>query len=80
MYLLPMGYFGIIKVCDQRIMDCSMRGVEMSEELMEATTVLGVCNISFVFQFIRSMLQGDIEVGFDAVLTFKMVNQTVKGP
>lgn len=61
-------------------MDCSMRGVEMSEELMEATTVLGVCNISFVFQFIRSMLQGDIEVGFDAVLTFKMVNQTVKGP
>jgi len=53
--------------------------VNINEELMEAATVLGACGIAFVFRFIRAMMQGGIEIGFDAITASIIAEQTVKG-
>jgi len=53
--------------------------VEIKEELMEAATVLGACGIAYVLRFIRAMVQGGIQIGFDAKTASKIVNQTVRG-
>lgn len=53
--------------------------VSINEELMEAATVLGACGIAFVFRFIRAMMQGGIEIGFDAITASTIAEQTVKG-
>lgn len=53
--------------------------VAINEELMEAATVLGACGIAFVFRFIRAMMQGGIEIGFDAITASTIAQQTVKG-
>lgn len=53
--------------------------VAIHEELMEAATVLGACGIAFVFRFIRAMMQGGIEIGFDAITASTIAQQTVKG-
>lgn len=53
--------------------------VTINEELMEAATVLGACGIAFVFRFIRAMMQGGIEIGFDAITASLIAEQTVKG-
>jgi pyrroline-5-carboxylate reductase len=53
--------------------------VSINEELMEAATVLGACGIAFVFRFIRAMMQGGIEIGFDAITASIIAEQTVKG-
>ncbi|CAA6798971.1 MAG: Pyrroline-5-carboxylate reductase (EC [uncultured Aureispira sp.] len=53
--------------------------VAINEELMEAATVLGACGIAFVFRFIRAMMQGGIEIGFDAITAGIIAEQTVKG-
>ncbi|WMX15841.1 pyrroline-5-carboxylate reductase [Aureispira sp. CCB-E] len=53
--------------------------VAIQEELMEAATVLGACGIAFVFRFIRAMMQGGIEIGFDAITASTIAEQTVKG-
>ena len=53
--------------------------VRINEELMEAATVLGACGIAFVMRFMRAMVQGGIQIGFDANTAGKIVNQTVKG-
>ena len=53
--------------------------VTIQEELMEAATVLGACGIAFVFRFIRAMMQGGIEIGFDAITASTIAEQTVKG-
>lgn len=53
--------------------------VSINEELMEAATVLGACGIAFVFRFIRAMMQGGIEIGFDAITAGIIAEQTVKG-
>lgn len=53
--------------------------VKINEELMEAATVLGACGIAFVFRFIRAMMQGGIEIGFDAITASLIAEQTVKG-
>lgn len=52
---------------------------EVSEELMEAATVLGSCGIAYVFRFIRAMTQAGVEIGFDTTTASKIVQQTVKG-
>lgn len=49
------------------------------ENLMEAATVMGACGIAYVMRFIRAMIQGGIEIGFDAKTASAIVNQTVKG-
>jgi pyrroline-5-carboxylate reductase len=51
----------------------------IDEKLMEAATVLGACGIAYVMRFMRAMVQGGIEIGFDAHTATTIVNQTVKG-
>ncbi|WP_297334921.1 pyrroline-5-carboxylate reductase [Algoriphagus sp.] len=53
--------------------------IPIDENLMEAATVLGACGIAYVLRFIRAMIQGGIQIGFDAATASKIVNQTVKG-
>ncbi|MCE3294931.1 MAG: pyrroline-5-carboxylate reductase [Crocinitomicaceae bacterium] len=53
--------------------------VFIKEELMEAATVLGACGIAYVLRFMRSMVQGGIQIGFDAESASRIVNQVVKG-
>jgi pyrroline-5-carboxylate reductase len=53
--------------------------VFIQEELMDAATVMGACGIAFVMRFIRAMVQGGIEIGFDANTASTIVMQTVKG-
>ena len=60
--------FGSVGVC-----------IRIDEHLMEAATVLGACGIAYVLRFIRAMIQGGIQIGFDARTATNIVNQTVKG-
>ena len=53
--------------------------IQIDEELMDAATVLGACGIAYVLRFIRSMVQGGVQIGFDSKTASKIVNQTVKG-
>lgn len=53
--------------------------VIINEELMNAATVIGACGIAYVLRFIRAMIQGGIEIGFDTETASKIVTQTVKG-
>ena len=53
--------------------------VTIAESLMDAATVIGACGIAYVLRFIRAMIQGGIEIGFDAETATAIVNQTVKG-
>jgi pyrroline-5-carboxylate reductase len=51
----------------------------IEEDLMESATILGACGIAYVLRFIRAMIQGGIQIGFDAATASVIVNQTVKG-
>lgn len=51
----------------------------IDEQLMEAATILGACGIAYVMRFIRAMIQGGIQIGFDSETAKKIVTQTVKG-
>jgi pyrroline-5-carboxylate reductase len=53
--------------------------IVIEESLMESATVLGACGIAFVLRFMRAMIQGGIEIGFDAATASKIVSQTMKG-
>lgn len=53
--------------------------VMIEENLMEAATILGACGIAYVLRFIRAMIQGGIQIGFDAETATRITNQTVKG-
>lgn len=53
--------------------------VRIDEELMEAATVLGACGVAFVLRFMRAMIQGGIQIGFDAETAGKVVAETVRG-
>ena len=53
--------------------------IKINEELMEAATILGACGIAYALRFIRAMIQGGIQIGFDATTAKDIVNQTVKG-
>lgn len=53
--------------------------IEIDESLMDAATVLGACGIAYALRFIRAMIQGGIEIGFDAKTATKIASQTVKG-
>jgi pyrroline-5-carboxylate reductase len=55
------------------------RSVVITEELMNAATVLGACGIAYALRFIRAMVQGGIEIGFDAQTAALIANQTVRG-
>ena len=51
----------------------------INDSLMDSATVLGACGIAYVLRFIRGMIQGGIEIGFDAKTASTIVTQTVKG-
>lgn len=53
--------------------------IEIDENLMDAATVLGACGIAYVLRFMRAMIQGGIEVGFDSNTATKIVAQTMIG-
>jgi len=53
--------------------------IVITEQLMDAATVLGACGIAYVLRFIRAMIQGGIEIGFDAKTATHIATQTVKG-
>jgi pyrroline-5-carboxylate reductase len=51
----------------------------IDEELMQSATILGACGVAYVLRFIRAMIQGGIQIGFDAKTASEIVNQTVIG-
>jgi pyrroline-5-carboxylate reductase len=51
----------------------------IEESLMEAATILGACGIAYVMRFIRAMVQGGIQIGFDSQTANLIATQTVKG-
>tara|TARA_R110002072_G_scaffold251518_2_gene410402 strand:+ start:41197 stop:41994 length:798 start_codon:yes stop_codon:yes gene_type:complete len=53
--------------------------VVIDEGLMDSATVLGACGIAYVLRFIRGMIQGGIQIGFDAKTASDIVTHTVKG-
>lgn len=53
--------------------------VMIDENLMDAATILGACGVAYVLRFMRAMIQGGIQVGFDAKTATKIVSQTMKG-
>lgn len=63
----------------ERIFKSIGETIEIDEELMDSATVLGACGIAYVLRFMRAMIQGGIEVGFDANTATKIVSQTMKG-
>lgn len=71
----PLNRLNDVKV----LCDAVGTSIVIEEELMDAVTILGACGIAYVLRFIRGMIQGGIEVGFDAKTAEKIVSQTVKG-
>lgn len=61
------------------IFDTLGETVLIDENLMDAATILGACGVAYVLRFMRAMIQGGIEVGFDAKTATKIVSQTMKG-
>ena len=53
--------------------------IVIDEGLMDSATVLGACGIAYVLRFIRGMIQGGIQIGFDAKTASEIVTHTVKG-
>lgn len=53
--------------------------ITIDEDLMDSATVLGACGIAYVLRFIRGMIQGGIEIGFDSKTATEIVTHTVKG-
>lgn len=55
------------------------KAIKISEELMNASTVLAACGIAYALRFIRAASQGGIEIGFDAQTAQTIASQTVRG-
>jgi pyrroline-5-carboxylate reductase len=63
----------------KKLFDLIGTTMTIDEDLMESATILGACGIAYVLRFIRAMIQGGIQIGFDAATASAVVNQTVKG-
>ena len=61
------------------LFDAIGQTVVIDETLMDAATVLGACGVAYVMRFIRGMIQGGIQIGFDADVAGRIVTQTVAG-
>lgn len=61
------------------LFNCIGKTIVIDESLMESATILGACGIAYVLRFMRAMIQGGIQVGFDAKTASLIVSQTVKG-
>ncbi len=64
-----------IKAC----FDAIGESIMIDEDLMNSATVLGACGIAYALRFIRAMIQGGIEIGFDAQTATEIVTHTVSG-
>lgn len=64
-----------VKYCFNSIGDV----IIIDEDLMDSATVLGACGIAYVLRFIRGMIQGGIQIGFNAKTASDIVTHTVKG-
>lgn len=53
--------------------------VVIQEKLMDAATVIGACGVAYALRFMRAMMQGAIEIGFDSKTATAIVTQMVKG-
>lgn len=53
--------------------------IVINENLMDAATVLGACGIAYVLRFMRAMIQGGIQIGFDSKTATKIVSHTIQG-
>lgn len=70
------------KATTQVVQDCFNtigNSILIDEDLMDSATVLGACGIAYVLRFIRGMIQGGIEIGFDSKTATEIVTHTVKG-
>lgn len=65
----------IVKKC----FDSIGNTIFIKEDLMNSATVLGACGIAYALRFIRAMVQGGIQIGFDSKTASEIVNQTVRG-
>jgi pyrroline-5-carboxylate reductase len=61
------------------LFDITGNSMIIDEDLMESATILGACGVAYVLRFIRAMIQGGIQIGFDASTASAIVTQTVKG-
>jgi pyrroline-5-carboxylate reductase len=61
------------------LFDITGTSMIIDEDLMESATILGACGVAYVLRFIRAMIQGGIQIGFDASTASAIVTQTVKG-
>lgn len=59
--------------------DAIGESIFIDENLMDAATVLGACGIAYVLRFIRGMIQGGIQIGFDSRTATNIVTHTVMG-
>lgn len=62
-----------------KLFDQLGKSIVISEDLMNAATVLAACGIAYALRFIRAASQGGIEIGFDAKTAQAIAAQTVKG-
>lgn len=53
--------------------------IHIDEKLMDSATVLGACGVAYVLRFMRAMIQGGIQIGFDAKTASDIVSHTVQG-
>ncbi len=70
------------EIVTKRIKNCFDsigHSIVIDENLMDSATVLGACGIAYVLRFMRGMIQGGIEIGFDAKTASDIVTHTVKG-
>lgn len=69
------GRLDLVEELFNRVGKC----VRITEDLMNAATVLGACGIAYALRFVRAMQQGGIEIGFDSDTAALIANQTVRG-
>lgn len=62
-----------------RCFDSIGETIMVDESLMNSATVLGACGIAYVLRFMRAMIQGGIQIGFDARTATEIVTHTVQG-
>lgn len=55
------------------------KSIVIDDGLMDSATVLGACGVAYALRFIRGMIQGGIQIGFDANTATEIATQTVKG-
>lgn len=63
----------------QALFDRIGRTMVISEDLMDAATVLGACGVAYALRFLRAMTQGGIQIGFSSEVAQMVAAQTLRG-